>query len=426
MTNIIQPMPRENFNVSYICRYESEIDRQIILDSMGHYIEAVLGTRDIIFVKLPMEAVNKVFNVSDSFSGEEIEFIIDYKHNNVIPNKVLTGDQLAPLWAVMVQDESDVKLIQTIEPCKFIIKNSDFDALKQIMHGVELAPKEYNTDALNKVHWNERTRVLRQDFEFFTSSRRWFVTKGIPYNRSYILYGPPGNGKTTTIKSFAKYLNVAPEVFDFTAQSNSPDKTFTAWVLGDSERIARDEAEDEVAARKYMDEEENDEEEGPTPLRLLVLEDIDRFYPNGEPPQTAVSLSCVLNSLDGAIERRNTIVIATANHPENLDEQVLARPGRFDKRVQYEHPNIDHAINFLLRLFDGEDVTEDAVKLAAERLQGHSYAVHKELFTSAGSSAYARSSKLICDEDVKNALDDIFINTNISVMKSERRGPGFK
>ena len=428
MDDIKQPMPKQGFNVQYICRYECEIDRQMIFDAMGHYIEQVLGTLDVLFVKISMDAVNKVFKLHPSFVGEEIEFKTDYRKNNIVRTTELTGEDIPPLWAVLHHESSDVRLITTIEPCKFIIRKSDLQKLVDLMASIELAPKEYNYDALKMVHWNDTTKSLKQDIEFFVSARRWFKEKGLPYNRSYLLHGPPGNGKTTTIKSISKFLNAKPELFDFVAQYQSPDKSFQAWVLGESERIAEEEdesGEDSIAALKYEDADEDDLEDGPTPIRLLVLEDIDRFFPKDGPPQTSVSLSCILNSLDGSVERRNTIIIATANHPENLDQKVLARPGRFDKQVFYENPDPVNALQYLKRMFNGEPVDESTLEEAVKQFSGHSYALHRELFATSASYAFARGSRIIENSDVVKGLSDLIKSMDKTAMKSSRDKLGF-
>lgn len=426
--DITQPMPKRDFNVQYVCRYECEIDRQMIFDAQGHYIEEVLGTRDVLFVKIQMEAVNKVFKLHHAFVGEEIEFKTDYRKNNVVRVTEISGDDLPPLWAVLVNEESNVRLIQTIEPSKFIIRKTDIDKLIELLAAIELAPKEYNHEALKVVHWNDTTKSLRQDIEFFVAARRWFKEKGLPYNRSYLLHGPPGNGKTTTIKAISKFLNAKPELFDFVAQYQSPDKSFQAWVLGESERIAQEEdetGEDSIAALKYEDVEDEDESDGPTPIRLLVLEDIDRFFPKDGPPQTSVSLSCILNSLDGSVERRNTIIIATANHPENIDQQVLARPGRFDKQVFYENPDSSNGLAYLKRLFCNEQVTDGILETAVKEFSGHSYALHRELFTTSASYAFTRGSRTIEDDDVSKGLADLVRSIDKNVMKSARDRLGF-
>lgn len=424
---IKQPVPKDNFNVNYICRYEHEIDRQLVIETMGHYIESILGVskHDVLFVKIPMNAVNQVFKQCLDFPGEEVEFVIDYRRNNVKRRVELSYDDLPCIWSVLENVETGVKMITTIEPCKFIIRAQDYDTLCDILKNVEIASRNYDVDALDKVHWSENTAILRKDFEFFASSRKWFHDKGISYNRSYLLYGPPGNGKTTTIKSFAKYLNVTPEIFDFT--ENKSDKDFQAWILGESERISREELEYSLAEKKYGSGSEDEEfdEESPTPLRLLVLEDLDRFFPASGEKHTQISLSCILNSLDGIIERKNTIIIATANHPENLDRQVLIRPGRFDKQVFYEHPSKEHARKFLLSLFKDEQVSEETIETAVNALSGHSYAFHKELFTSSASYAFSRTSTLINDDDVLSSLRDIEKNTPMNTMKSEKKKFGF-
>src|SRR3990167_422574 len=427
MSDLQQPFPRPDFSVDFVCRYESEIDRAVVLYAMGHYIEAVIGTRDILFVKVPMEAINKSFALNPLYPGDEIEFRIDHRKNNIVQNEELTGDDLPPIWSVLTS-ATGVNIITTIEPCKFIVARDSFDAFKELMSHVEIAPKEYNYVALESVHWNDTTRVLRRDIEFFVKGKKLFDDRGLPYNRSYLLHGPPGNGKTTTIKAIARFLNTKPKTFDFSAARNAPDSDFLAWVLGDSERMARNEdsdEDDEGTARRGKRGRQSDDD-AKTPIRLLILEDIDRLFPKDEPKQTAVSLQAVLQALDGAVERRNTVIIATANHPKSLDQQVLARPGRFDKQVFYEQPTIELAFEFLKRLFEGESAVSDGVlRGACDELKGHSYAFHKELFASAASYAIEDSRTLLEDADVEKGLSDLVTHIDSVLIKSERLSLGF-
>ena len=47
---------------------------------------------------------------------------------------------------------------------------------------------------------------LVKDIEHFLAQPQWYIDRGIPYRRGYLLYGPPGSGKTSAIMALAGCL----------------------------------------------------------------------------------------------------------------------------------------------------------------------------------------------------------------------------
>jgi chaperone BCS1 len=49
---------------------------------------------------------------------------------------------------------------------------------------------------------------LIKDVEHFLSHPNWYIDRGIPYRRGYLLYGPPGSGKTSAIMALAGFISI--------------------------------------------------------------------------------------------------------------------------------------------------------------------------------------------------------------------------
>ncbi len=138
-----------------------------------------------------------------------------------------------------------------------------------------------------------------------------FYTKGIevyrrlnlkPF-RKLLLAGVPGTGKTMICSALAKWAIDQKYLVIYVSSSDSDGATFR--------KIQR--ALD-IAARS----------EHPT---LLILEEFDAYLHDDEK-------ALVLNVLDGSesnIHDLGTLLIATTNYPESIDERVLKRPGRLDR-----------------------------------------------------------------------------------------------
>jgi ATP-dependent 26S proteasome regulatory subunit len=76
---------------------------------------------------------------------------------------------------------------------------------------------------------------------------------------------------------------------------------------------------------------------------ILILEDIDALGITGQRGESGsgAGLSTLLNCMDGINSNNGVISIATSNHPEHMDWALIARPGRFDVRIDYPYPEHD-------------------------------------------------------------------------------------
>eukprot|EP00929_Paragymnodinium_shiwhaense_P076817 TRINITY_DN39549_c0_g1_i3.p1 TRINITY_DN39549_c0_g1~~TRINITY_DN39549_c0_g1_i3.p1 ORF type:complete len:1031 (+),score=237.22 TRINITY_DN39549_c0_g1_i3:167-3094(+) len=164
---------------------------------------------------------------------------------------------------------------------------------------------------------------MRHFFKHTTAS--WYHNAGIPYRRGYLLYGPPGCGKT----SFAQVL--AGELGLDVCLMN----------LSNSEMNDDDLAELLRAA----------------PARsMLLLEDVDAIFveraaaADKEKRGGGVSFSGLLNALDGAAAQEGCVIMLTTNHKERLDE-ALIRPGRCDVHVKINKASQTQAKRMFWRFF---------------------------------------------------------------------------
>ncbi|RUS45741.1 ATP-binding protein [Cohnella sp. AR92] len=190
-----------------------------------------------------------------------------------------------------------------------------------------------------------KTQIYRSVDEFFSKDRSFFQTYGIPYKRGILLYGKPGNGKTTLVKSISSTTNAPVAYWQITeyTSSGSIQEVFEAAV--------------QMA-----------------PM-VLVIEDIDSM--------PASCRSFFLNTLDGATSKDGIYLIGTTNYPEKIDPALMNRAGRFDRAYEVRTPNESLRHAYLVRKGLNRFLDDEIVAQAAKRTEGFTLAQLSELYASA-------------------------------------------
>ena len=90
------------------------------------------------------------------------------------------------------------------------------------------------------------------------------------------------------------------------------------------------------------------------PATLLLIEDVDCVFKTerATTEQTGVTLSGLLNALDGVSSREGRVLFLTTNHPERLDP-ALVRPGRVDRKIELGNATADQARRLFLWFYQG-------------------------------------------------------------------------
>ncbi|KAJ7171413.1 P-loop containing nucleoside triphosphate hydrolase protein [Mycena filopes] len=192
---------------------------------------------------------------------------------------------------------------------------------------------------------------LVQDAQEFLSSEDWYVEAGIPHRRGYLLYGPPGTGKTSTIYALAGALNL--EIYSLSLASSFVDDAFLNRAAASIPKHALFLIEDIDCAFA------RDDEDYPTPNHNAARLGGGRGSQfgkgtsgrgNGEPVRSSVTLSGLLNVIDGVGSEEGKLFFATTNYIDRLDSALL-RPGRIDRKVQYEMSTAHQTRALFVRFF---------------------------------------------------------------------------
>lgn len=142
------------------------------------------------------------------------------------------------------------------------------------------------------------------DVQDFLSRQQWYVDRGIPYRRGYLLFGPPGSGKSSFIQALAGELDFSVAMINLSEMGMTDDKL--AYLLTKLPKRS-----------------------------ILLLEDADAAFVNRRQRDTdgysgaTVTFSGLLNALDGIAAGEERIAFLTTNHIDRLDP-ALIRPGRVD------------------------------------------------------------------------------------------------
>ena len=226
---------------------------------------------------------------------------------------------------------------------------------------VRLAPG-YDWDAL--VLDATITRMLRRDFELFFEREAWFRQHGLPFRRGYLLYGLPGNGKTSVVRVMASHPLIEAHTLDFSEDTDNND----LYRLFDA-------AQHSAPA-------------------LIILEDLDRIFPREtrRTRERKVSFHALLSCLDGIGTQDGIVVVATANDATALDPAILQRPGRFDRVVAFPAPDVSLRRQYFLKL--NTALAGEGLETAVAEAEGFSFAQLRESYVLAGQSAFDEGRKV--------------------------------
>jgi len=211
--------------------------------------------------------------------------------------------------------------------------------------------------------------------ESFLSSKDFYKSKKIPWKRGFFLWGTPGCGKSSVIKTIISTYDFKPVTIISEASNEMVREAFA-----------------------YA------EESSPA---LLYFEDLDSLFDRG------VDVSTFLNLMDGVTAKNGILVIATANNINKFKPNIINRPSRFDRKFEIPLPDEQMALAYLKKWF-GNGVLNTTLKdLSVKAVKNKlSYAHIKDLYISSMFEAITHNRKVPNTRDINNVWAALISDKN--------------
>jgi chaperone BCS1 len=178
------------------------------------------------------------------------------------------------------------------------------------------------------------------DAKEFLNSKDFYMSRGLPWRRGYLLFGAPGCGKTSFTQALAARLEL--NICVLTLSSNTLDDQRLTTRLHDCPAKS-----------------------------IILLEDVDCVFverntaDNNHDVGSRVTFSGLLNAIDGVASQEGRIFFMTTNHIDKLDP-ALQRPGRCDVKVEFKLASKIQLYNMFCRFYE-EEKDQEFVKQCAKQ-----------------------------------------------------------
>ncbi|OTB05228.1 hypothetical protein M426DRAFT_320042 [Hypoxylon sp. CI-4A] len=224
---------------------------------------------------------------------------------------------------------------------------------------------------------HQKLQVLADINEYLhPETPRWYANRGIPLRRGYLFHGPPGTGKTSLSFALAGIFGLDIHVISLLEPSLTEEDLSGLFASLPRRCIVLLEDIDTAGLRRNpsnASEKEEEEEKVETEAGAAATEtngakpsrhhhsrgdwkvsDLAKaLKKEGDDAKTGISLSGLLNAIDGVASHEGRVLIMTTNTPEQLDE-ALIRPGRVDLQVAFTNATREQAKELFIRMYEGD------------------------------------------------------------------------
>ncbi len=234
---------------------------------------------------------------------------------------------------------------------------------------------------------DEAKESLKEMVDFLNNPKKYSAL-GAKLPKGALLVGPPGTGKTLIARAVAGEAHVP-----FFSMSGSE---FVQMFVG-------------MGAAKVRDLFDEAEKKAPCIIFIDEIDAIGKSRENalgGSNDEREQTLNQLLTEMDGFEGDKGIIILAATNRPESLDKALL-RPGRFDRRIQMELPDLEGRkaiFNVHLRNVKHVDIDLDVVSRATAGSSGADIA---NIVNEAALRAVRLGKTAVTTEDIEESVETV-------------------